>query len=382
MEPGIPIALAALALALGAGWYLERRRRRGAERSADRAARDAVEQRTAWQARAGVLEAATGASVDPLMAADDSLAVLFANPAAQALFGPPGEAQPLVTYAGSPPVEDLARDALGVPDTDGVERILQISGRPYRARAARTAFGVGVWLEDISELHRLTRARQDLIDNLSHELRTPLSALRLLADTLQAPAGEDPRTAKELAARMIDEVDTLHQMAQEMLDLSALESGRQVVRLTPVALNDIVASAVRRLDVEAGRRELRLTVHVADDLRVLADAEQAARAVQNVLHNAFKFSPKGGEVKLVARPEAPDRVVLQVWDEGPGIPTEELDRIFERFYRGDRARGTPGTGLGLAIVHHVLRAHGGRAWAENRRPPARGAILSLAFQAA
>lgn len=382
MEPWIPIALAALAFALGAGWYLERRRRRGAEQAANRAARDAVEQRSNWRARVGVLEATTGASGDPLLAVDDSLAVLFANPAAQVLFGPPGEAQPLLTYAGSPPVEDLARDALAVPNADGVERVLQIAARPYRARAARTPFGVGIWLEDIGELHRLTRARQDLIDNLSHELRTPLSALRLLADTLQAPAGEDPRTAKDLAARMIVEVDTLHQMSQEMLDLSALESGRQVVRLAPVALSEIVTSVVRRLDVETARRELRLRVEVADDLRVLADAEQAARAVQNVLHNAFKFSPKGGEVAIAARREPPDRVVLQVRDEGPGIPREELDRIFERFYRGDRARGTPGTGLGLAIVRHILRAHGGRAWAENRRSPAHGAIFSLAFQAA
>ncbi|MGH2626297.1 MAG: sensor histidine kinase [Anaerolineales bacterium] len=382
MDPSLPIALVVLALVFGVGWYLERRRRRVDERSADRAARDAMEQRAAWQARAGVLEAATGASVDPLLAVDGSLDVLFANLAAQSLFGLPGEAQPLVTYTGSPPIEDLARDALGVPEADGVDRILQIAARQYRARAARTPFGVGVWLEDISELHRLTRARQDLIDNLSHELRTPLSALRLLADTLQAPAGQDPGTARELAARMIVEVDTLHQMAQEMLDLSALESGRQVLRLKPVALNEIVASVVKRLDVEIARRELRLTAEVADDLRVLADGEQAARAVQNVLHNALKFSPKGGEVKLVARTEPADRVVLQVWDEGPGIPTEELSRIFERFYRGDRARGTPGTGLGLAIVHHILRAHGGRAWAENRRPPARGAIFSLAFRAA
>ncbi|MGH2605346.1 MAG: sensor histidine kinase, partial [Anaerolineales bacterium] len=319
---------------------------------------------------------------DPLLAVDDSLAVLFANPAAQALFGPPAEAQPLVTFTGSPPVEDLARDALGLSGADGIERILQIAGRPYRARAARTAFGVGVWLEDISELNRLTRARQDLIDNLSHELRTPLSALRLLADTLQAPAGEDPGTAKDLAARMVIEVDALHQMAQEMLDLSALESGRQVVRLTPVALNEIVASVVKRLEVEAARRQLHVTVQVPAELRVLADAEQVARAVQNVLHNAFKFSPSGGEVKLVAQGEDPDRVVLQVWDEGPGIPTDELNRIFERFYRGDRARGTPGTGLGLAIVHHILRAHGGRAWAENRRPPARGAVIHLAFRSA
>lgn len=382
MDPAVAIAAVGLALAVSGGWFLERRRHRGAARSADRAKRDAEELGAAWKTRAGALEAAAGASVDPLLSVDDALGVLFANPAARTLFGAPGERQRLVTFTGSPPVEDLARDALGVSGADGIERILQIAGRPYRARAARTPFGVGVWLEDISELHRLTRARQDLIDNLSHELRTPLSALRLLADTLQAPAGEDPATAKDLAARMIIEVDTLHQMAQEMLDLSALESGRQVIRLKPIALHEIVSSVVARLDGEAARRQLHVTVQVPAELWVLADAEQVGRAVQNVLHNAFKFSPNGAEVKLVAQREDPDRVVLQVWDEGPGIPADELNRIFERFYRGDRARGTPGTGLGLAIVHHILRAHGGRAWAENRRPPARGAVIHLEFRAA
>jgi signal transduction histidine kinase len=104
--------------------------------------------------------------------------------------------------------------------------------------------------------------------------------------------------------------------------------------------------------------------------------------VQNVLHNAIKFSPEGSQVSLAAGPEDPDQVALHIADEGPGISPAELSRIFERFYRGDQSRGTPGTGLGLSIAHHILRAHGGRIWAENRRPPERGAIFSLSFAAA
>ncbi len=122
---------------------------------------------------------------------------------------------------------------------------------------------------------------------------------------------------------------------------------------------------------------------VPADLEVLADTDQAVRAVGNVLHNAIKFSPAGGVVEIRGRlDDGGELVTLSVADEGPGIPPEELERIFERFFRGDRSRGTPGTGLGLAIVRHVLRAHGGEAWAEDRRPPQRGAVLFLRFQPA
>jgi two-component system phosphate regulon sensor histidine kinase PhoR len=270
---------------------------------------------------------------------------------------------------------------LTVGEAEGIERIVQVAARPYRARAMRTASGVGLWLQDVSELQRLTQARQDLIDNLSHELRTPLSALRLLADTLQAPAGQDPATARQLAARMIEEVETLQQMTQEMLDLSAIESGRQVVRLYPQNLREVVVPVLDRMGPEIARRGVRLALDLGEELKILADPAAAARAFQNVVHNAQKFSPAGGEIRIEGR-RTSDQVVLSIMDEGPGIASVDLERIFERFYRGDRARGTPGTGLGLAIAHHILRAHGGRIWAENRRPPEHGAIFHLAFPAA
>jgi two-component system phosphate regulon sensor histidine kinase PhoR len=221
------------------------------------------------------------------------------------------------------------------------------------------------------------------VANLSHELRTPLTALRLLADTLQVPAGEDPSTARELASKISAEVDTLSQMTQEMLDLAAIESGRQVVRLVATRLAEVVARALDGHADQVRRQGLRIRVDVPADLEILADPAQAARAVGNVLHNAVKFSPAGGAVEIRGRvDEAGGLVTLSVADEGPGIPPDELERIFERFFRGDRSRGTPGTGLGLAIVRHILRAHGGEAWAEDRQPPQRGAIFSLHFQPA
>jgi two-component system phosphate regulon sensor histidine kinase PhoR len=219
-----------------------------------------------------------------------------------------------------------------------------------------------------------------MVANLSHELRTPLASLQILAETLAAPVARDPAVVRDLAGRVLDEVQALNQMTQEMLDLTAIESGRQVIRLMPVALSEIVAGSVERLAQAAARKGVQLQNDVPADLRVLADLDQAARAVQNVLHNAVKFAPQGGHVILSAALEADgEHIVLRVADDGPGLAPADLDRIFERFYRADQARGTPGTGLGLAITRHILRAHGGEAWAENRTPPASGAVIHLRF---
>jgi two-component system phosphate regulon sensor histidine kinase PhoR len=186
-----------------------------------------------------------------------------------------------------------------------------------------------------------------------------------------------------LAVKVAAEVDTLQQMAQEMLDLAAIESGRQVVRLVPESLMQIVLKPLGQMADQARRQQIRLSNEVPEDLMVLADREQVARAVGNILHNALKFTPAGGEVSLAAHhDQAQNRIVLSISDSGPGIPPDELERIFERFFRSDRARGTPGTGLGLSIARHILRAHGGEVWAENRMPPQGGAVFHLALQPA
>jgi len=193
------------------------------------------------------------------------------------------------------------------------------------------------------------------------------------------PGGEAAATG-ELAHKILAEVDTLNQMSQEMLDLAAIESGRQVIRLVAVPLQEIVAVPLERLREQAARQGVNLRAEIPTGLSVLADRDQAARAILNVLHNAVKFTPKGGSVSLTAAAD-PDgeHVILTVSDEGPGIAPAELGRIFERFFRGDQARGTPGTGLGLAITRHILQAHGGDVWAENRTPPASGAVVRLRF---
>ena len=381
METLLPLTavLGLAALLFGLLWRRAAAARDGLARRLQQETRQVGSRLAALERRLLWAEAAAGASHDLLLVTGPDLAVRLANPPAEARFGPlPGEAS-LIAYTRSLELEQLAREALAAGEA--LEALVDLNGRPFLARATPQDGALALALSDVAELQRLSRARRDLVTNLSHELRTPLTSLRLLADTLQTAVGQDPATARDLAAKVAAEVDLLHQMTQEMLDLAAIESGRQVVRLVETPLLDLAQEAAARLRDQAERRRLRLALEVPPDLVVLADREQAARAIGNVLHNALKFTPKGGQVRLWAR-AGEEQAVLVVEDEGPGIPPEDLERIFERFYRSEMARGTPGTGLGLAIVRHIMQAHGGRVWAENRRPPARGAAFCLAFPSA
>jgi two-component system phosphate regulon sensor histidine kinase PhoR len=261
--------------------------------------------------------------------------------------------------------------------------MIYLEDRPFQARASASEGGVALALSDVAELERLARARQDFVANLSHELRTPLTSLRLLVDTLIAQSGKRQPLIRDLAGKMAVEVDTMHQMAQEMLDLAAIEAGRQVVRLVPTPMQSTVDQAVARLADQAERKQIQISREVSPDLLILADAELAGRAVLNVLHNAIRFTPESGQIRIVGRgPDPEGMLLLSIEDSGPGIPPGDLERIFERFYRGQQPVKSAGTGLGLAIARHVLKAHGGRIWAENRRPPQRGAVFHLSFLAA
>jgi two-component system phosphate regulon sensor histidine kinase PhoR len=375
------LLLAGLAVAAAVrGLRRERKRREAVEEEARQLLRSLEYERQARRTQEAWIGSLAGASGDPLLVVDSGLRLMHANAAARDRFGEPAPNATLIAFSQSLALEDIAREALA--QTGEVERVLEIRDHPYRARALASGAVVAIALEDRAEVRRLSRARQDLVANLSHELRTPLASLQLLAETLASPVAADPAIARDLAGRVLDEVQALNQMTQEMLDLTAIESGRQVVRLVPVPLSEIVAESVARLREPAARKGLQLQDDVTPDLRVLADRDQAARAIQNVLHNAVKFAPQGGRVSLSAAAEGSgEHIVLRVTDDGPGIAPADLDRIFERFYRADQARGTPGTGLGLAITRHILQAHGGDVWAENRTPPANGAVIHLRFLA-
>jgi two-component system phosphate regulon sensor histidine kinase PhoR len=222
-----------------------------------------------------------------------------------------------------------------------------------------------VILQDLTRVRRLETVRRDFISNISHELRTPLASLKALVDTLRGGALEDPPAAQRFLDRMETEVDALTQMVQELLELSRIESGQVPLRLVPTPLADLLLPPVDRLRAQAQRSGLRLFVNLPPGLpSVLADAERIQQVVTNLVHNAIKFTPSGGQVTISAAASR-DEVVVFVRDTGVGIPADDLPRIFERFYKADRARSGGGTGLGLAIAKHIVQAHSGRIWAES-----------------
>ncbi|RPJ28090.1 MAG: PAS domain-containing protein [Chloroflexi bacterium] len=219
--------------------------------------------------------------------------------------------------------------------------------------------------QDLTRLRRLETVRRDFVSNLSHELRTPLASLRALAETLQEGALEDPPAARRFIDQIQIEVDALTQMANELLELSKIESGRFSLNLAPVAACDLLASASQRMQVQAERANITLHVECAEELpKVQVDSQRLEQVLVNLIHNAVKFTRPGGEVVLFA--EATDGSVrFAVRDTGPGIPADEVSRIFERFYRVDKSRTGSGTGLGLSIAKHIVEAHAGKIWVES-----------------
>ncbi|MFZ6028904.1 MAG: ATP-binding protein [Chloroflexota bacterium] len=219
--------------------------------------------------------------------------------------------------------------------------------------------------QDVTRQRQIEMMRRDFVSNVSHELRTPLAGIKAISETLQSGALEDPTAARRFLSRMETEVDALNLMVSELLELSRIESGRVPLELAPTRPIDIILPAHERLCLQAERANLALQVDCADGLPgVLADAGRIQQVIVNLLHNAIKFTAEGGQVTIGASIQGQEAVFF-VRDTGIGIASEDLPRIFERFYKVDRARTTSGTGLGLAIARHLIEAHNGRIWVES-----------------
>jgi two-component system sensor histidine kinase SenX3 len=210
---------------------------------------------------------------------------------------------------------------------------------------------------DVTERHQIDSVRRDFVANVNHELRTPIGALGLLAETLEAE--RDPEVIRRLVARMSAEAERAHELLEDLLDLSRIETGDRPAP-EPVVMTDLVERALRRVDAALERSGVAISVERLDDAQVDGIREDLVSAVANLLDNALKYSERGSTVRVQVR-AASGVVEVEVRDEGIGIAAKELDRIFERFYRVDRARDrrTGGSGLGLAIVRHVATNHGG-----------------------
>lgn len=225
--------------------------------------------------------------------------------------------------------------------------------------------GVLIVMQDLTKLRRLEKVRSDFISNVSHELRTPLASIKALTETLQEGALDDPPAARRFLARMEVEIDNLTQMVQELLELAKIESGRVPLRRKFSQPGELIARAAERLQVQAERSGLSINVTYPENLpEVLADSSRVGEVLINLLHNAIKFTPPGGRISISAFPEK-GKVVFLIHDTGVGIEPESIARIFERFYKIDRARSSGGTGLGLSIAKHIIESHGGKIWVES-----------------
>jgi two-component system, OmpR family, phosphate regulon sensor histidine kinase PhoR len=253
----------------------------------------------------------------------------------------------------------------------GSDLFLQVVVTPFQRFGAT---GYLIILQDLTQVRRLQTMRRDFISNLSHELRSPLASLRAVVETLRDGAIKDPPAAERFLERAEREVDTMSQMVEELTELSQIESGQVRLRLERMCVADLAAVPLDRLRSQAERGDLKLVVDIPADLpEVLVDQERVQQVITNLLHNAIKFTPAGGEIRVSAHEDNPPagdatEVVVAVQDNGIGISRQDLPRVFERFYKSDRARtrSRGGTGLGLAIARHIVEAHGGRIWVESK----------------
>lgn len=242
------------------------------------------------------------------------------------------------------------------------------AGAPSRHVTARVApLGsrqVLALVEDRTRERRIEAVRRDFVANVSHELKTPVGAIRLLSEAVH-DAADDPVAVQRFADRMLTESERLTELVQQIIALSRLQSDDPLERPRPVLVDEVIEAAVDTSTIDAGSRRVSIVTSGTSGLEVLGNHEQMVAAVSNLVANAVSYSEPGSSVMVMARGDQDD-VEVSVVDRGIGIPSAEIDRIFERFYRVDpaRHRSTGGTGLGLSIVKHVAATHGGevRVW--------------------
>lgn len=327
----------------------------------------------ASRSRSAEIESARLSSVldrmtDGVLIVDPEGIITYQNQASSRLFGSSQKAgrtlaevvrqhQLVETWQRSQQSQATEEDTVELPFNHQFIRFMVLPDRQSQ--------GSLLLVQNLTGVRRLETIRRDFVSNLSHELRTPLASLKALTETLRGGALEDPPVAQRFLERIETEVDALVQMAQELLDLTRIESDQVKLEKKKVDPAGLLETATERMNAQAERAGLRLKVNVTGDLpRLQVDRGRVEQVLVNLLHNAIKFTPAGGSITLAVQP-ANGQMLFSVRDTGTGIPQDELERVFERFYKADRARSGGGTGLGLSIARHIVEAHGGHIWAES-----------------
>ena len=245
------------------------------------------------------------------------------------------------------------------------ERWLQVNGSPiFNGQGQR--YGTVLVFHDLTRLKQLERTRQEFVANVSHELRTPLSLIKGYVETLLDGAMNNPEVASKFLETIDRNAERLKLLIEDLLTISELESGRVKLNLQRVSLRGTVEKVLEDFSDRASAKQVTLVDHVPD-VHLLADADRLEQVLCNLIDNAIKYGRNRGSVTVAAQPFDHAQIQVSVQDDGPGIPPDSLQRVFERFYRVDKARSREqgGTGLGLSIVKHIVQSHGGRAWAKS-----------------
>jgi two-component system phosphate regulon sensor histidine kinase PhoR len=339
-------------------------------------------------------EAILASMVEGVLAVDSQQHLISLNQAAARLLGVDAEAvvgRTLQEIVRSAPLQSLLGDVLsgGQPAEDDIllkegaeERLLHVSATVLHdvggGDATGPEMGVLLAIHDVTRLRQLENTRRDFVANVSHELKTPITSIKGFVETLLDGAMHDPDDAQRFLQIVAAQADRLNEIIEDLLTLSWLErdTDQASIALLPGRIRDVMHAALGVCQRKASERSVRVELTCDDQLQVPVNAALLEQAVVNLVDNAIKYSPEGETVRLeVARTES--EAVIRVCDRGAGIEPEHVPRLFERFYRVDKARSRElgGTGLGLAIVKHIAQAHGGRATVDST--PGEGSMFSL-----
>ena len=304
-----------------------------------------------------------------LLVVNKDMRVVASNPAAYKLFNPTVpkiESQRLTELTRNPAIYGAFLDALKGQErsdvkveTHGPERqVFDLRVVPLMTNGNGAAGALGVFF-DITRTERLEIVRQEFLSNVSHELRTPLTAILAFVETLQNGALEDVESSQRFLSIIGKNASRMHGLIDDILELTAIEGGNVQLRRSAVKLRDLVAEVISSLSDKAAEHHVTLVNEVDSSVVVKVDARRLERMLTNLVDNGIKFGGDDATVKIRYESDSRDKIIVE--DNGEGIPSQHLERVFERFYRVDRARSRDmgGTGLGLALVKHLALLHGG-----------------------
>lgn len=327
--------------------------------------------------------------IEGVVAVDERQIVLFANRAGCRLLDaetPNVIGRPIWEIARHPKIQEVVRNVLATETREQAQFELARKSCWVNLMASHLAGEPGgrvvLVLHDMTELRRLETIRRDFVTNVSHELKTPLTAIKAATETLIDGAVDDPEHSHRFLKQIEEQAERLHVLILDLLSLARIESDRESFEVRPVSAADAIANCLEEHATVAETKQIQLSSEAIDgELSVLADDEEIHTLLGNLVENAINYTPAGGKVTVTCRRES-GWARIDVSDTGIGIPKEHLARIFERFYRVDKARSrrVAGTGLGLAIVKHLVQAFGGRI--EVASEPGKGSTFTVFLRAA